>query len=677
MGKSYSSYKNSGVFLACLVALVSFFGNSSQPLASTPSMDWSPATLVETGTTTASSPKIAVDPNGNIMAVWVQYDMNDTDQTIYANRYVVGSGWGTATLLETSDLPVSNPRIAVDSNGNAIAVWQQQRWAGGPSVIYANRYVAGTGWGTVTVVYVDTTNYVWADDPQIAVDPNGNAMAVWALHDPSWSHTSVHASRYVVGTGWGAATNLSGEAVQTADSAKVALDSIGNAAVVWVQGFSSDRSIYANRYTVGTGWGTTVHIGTSPANRGEVPQIAFDPNGNAIAVWVHSGKAGISANRYVAGTGWGTAESIIDSGNTSYSQGVQIAFDKNGNAIAVWNQYGGKLYANRYVTGTGWGTTDIVDSEGQNYSAQIAFDSNGNAIAVWGKYESNSSNIWASRYVVGTGWGAGAIIHSVLDHAGDPQIVINKNGNATVVWVQGSSIFDGSIYASNGSLATSTPTPSPTATSTPTPTLQPLPSGIPTLEPIPSGIPTLPPAPGGAGAIFGFINDENDDALQGVIVTLDGADSSESVTTDEDGAFQFNNLAAGDYTLTCEKDGYQTYTQSISLGNDEVQEIGTIVLEVVVKAKISGYVVDINGDPIENVKIKAKGVKTGYKKTAASDADGFFEFDELDGDTYIIVAKKKGYKRATQTVKLDDGEETEIEVEMKKTSKRIIKAAAR
>ena len=109
MGKSYSSYKNSGVFLACLVALVSFFGNSSQPLASTPSMDWSPATLVETGTTTASSPKIAVDPNGNIMAVWVQYDMNDTDQTIYANRYVVGSGWGTATLLETSDLPVSNP----------------------------------------------------------------------------------------------------------------------------------------------------------------------------------------------------------------------------------------------------------------------------------------------------------------------------------------------------------------------------------------------------------------------------------------------------------------------------------------------------------------------------------------------------------------------------------------
>ena len=230
-----------------------------------------------------------------------------------------------------------------------------------------------------------------------------------------------------------------------------------------------------------------------------------------------------------------------------------------------------------------------------------------------------------------------------------------------------------------------TPTPTPSPVTTPTPTLQPLPSGLPTLLPKPSGFPTLPPGtpiptqpplPGGAGVIFGFINDENDNALQGVTVTLDGADSSESVTADEEGYFEFGNLSAGDYTLTCEKDGYETYTQSISLGNDEIQEIETIVLEEVVKAKISGYVVDIKGDPIENVRIKAKGVKTGYKKTAASDADGFFEFDELDGDTYIIVAKKKGYKRATQTVKLDDGEETEIEVEMKKTSKRIIKAAA-
>jgi len=183
------------------------------------------------------------------------------------------------------------------------------------------------------------------------------------------------------------------------------------------------------------------------------------------------------------------------------------------------------------------------------------------------------------------------------------------------------------------------------------PTLQPVPSGIPTLEPIPSGIPTLPPAPGGNSFIFGFVNNADDDALPGVTVTLDGAEYSESTETDEDGAFEFRNLSAGDYTLTCEKEGFETLSQDISLGDSEIYDAGTIVLEEV--------------------------VKTGYKNTAATDADGFFEFDELEEDTYVLVAKKRGYKRKNTTVSIGEGESEEVEITMKKTSKRIIKAAAR
>ena len=183
--------------------------------------------------------------------------------------------------------------------------------------------------------------------------------------------------------------------------------------------------------------------------------------------------------------------------------------------------------------------------------------------------------------------------------------------------------------------------------------------------------------PGGSSFIFGFVNDENDDALKGVTVTLDGAENSESAETDEEGYYEFRNLSAGDYTLTYDKEGFQSQSLDISLGENEVKEIETIILEVVVKAKISGYVVDIQGDPIESVKLRLKGIKTGYKSTASSDADGYFEFGNLEADTYVLVAKKRGYKRAKQTVTLEEGEETEIEIEMKKTSKRIIKASVR
>jgi len=58
-------------------------------------------------------------------------------------------------------------------------------------------------------------------------------------------------------------------------------------------------------------------------------------------------------------------------------------------------------------------------------------------------------------------------------------------------------------------------------------------------------------------------------------------------------------------------------------------------------------------------------------KITSSDADGFFEFTGLGADTYVILAKKKGYKKTKQIVKLGDAESTEIEIEMRKTSKRI------
>ena len=178
--------------------------------------------------------------------------------------------------------------------------------------------------------------------------------------------------------------------------------------------------------------------------------------------------------------------------------------------------------------------------------------------------------------------------------------------------------------------------------------------------------------PGGNSFIFGFVNDEDDDALKGVTVTLDGAENSESVETDEEGYYEFRNLSAGDYTITYEKEGYQTQTRDISLGENEVKEVETIIMEIIEKAKISGYVVDIQGEPIESVKLRLKGIKTGYKSTSSSDADGFFEFVDLEADTYVLIAKKRNYKRAKQTIKLGEGEETEIEIEMKKTSKRLM-----
>ena len=114
-----------------------------------------------------------------------------------------------------------------------------------------------------------------------------------------------------------------------------------------------------------------------------------------------------------------------------------------------------------------------------------------------------------------------------------------------------------------------------------------------------------------------------------------------------------------------------TQSNDVTLGDSEVKDLGTMIMEQVINGKIYGYVVDIRGNPVESVKLSLKGLKTKVSKGTASDADGFFEFTDLEADTYIIFAKRKGYKKNKLKIRLEEGESKETEIVMKKTSKRV------
>jgi len=48
-----------------------------------------------------------MDSTGNAIAVWGQSD--GTRNNVWANRYVAGSGWGTAVLLENDNAGDASP----------------------------------------------------------------------------------------------------------------------------------------------------------------------------------------------------------------------------------------------------------------------------------------------------------------------------------------------------------------------------------------------------------------------------------------------------------------------------------------------------------------------------------------------------------------------------------------
>ena len=113
--------------------------------------DWGAAELIETDNAGGTYlPQIAFDSSGNAIAVWYQSD--GTRYNIWANRFN-GTSWGTAELIEADNAGNAlMPQIAIDSSGNAIAVWHQSD--GTRYNIYANRF-NGTSWGTAELIETD------------------------------------------------------------------------------------------------------------------------------------------------------------------------------------------------------------------------------------------------------------------------------------------------------------------------------------------------------------------------------------------------------------------------------------------------------------------------------------------------------------------------------------------
>jgi len=125
-----------------------------------------------------TSPQVAADANGNATVVWAQFD--GTRNNIWSNRYTASVGWGAAELMELDDAgDALDPQVAVDANGNAMAVWHQSD--GTRNNIWSNRYTAGAGWGAAELIETDNADH--AVDPQVAVDPSGRATAVWQQSD--------------------------------------------------------------------------------------------------------------------------------------------------------------------------------------------------------------------------------------------------------------------------------------------------------------------------------------------------------------------------------------------------------------------------------------------------------------------------------------------------------------
>ncbi len=178
----------------------------------------------------AQTPAVAVDSSGDATAIWSRYD--GTQFVVQTSTRPAGGTWATPVDL-AAGRSIWNPQIAVDPAGNATAVWRRSDSAS--SVVQTTTRPAGGPWSTPVDLSVDPSVDVTerTEFPQVAVDAAGVATAAWSRFDGS-KYTVQAVTRLPDGT-WTTPVDLSANG-QSARTPHLAVDPAGNATAIWVSG---------------------------------------------------------------------------------------------------------------------------------------------------------------------------------------------------------------------------------------------------------------------------------------------------------------------------------------------------------------------------------------------------------------------------------------------------------
>ncbi|HEX6205742.1 MAG TPA: hypothetical protein VFZ29_08040 [Solirubrobacterales bacterium] len=381
------------------------------------------------------SPLLSVDSAGTSTAVWQRYRGG---KLIYESAVrQAGGPWSPPSRFFGGLEDAFGLQIAVDPLGNETAVWGRR--AGRSWVVQSASRSVGGSWSAPV-----TLSAAGAGSALVAAGPEGNVTAVWLLEREEGRRSVVQSATRSAGGVWSAPVNLSPPR-KAARFPQIALDPQGGATAVWEEEYSG--AIESSTRSSAGIWSPPVTLSANGVV-GDWPQVAVDSQGNATAVW--AGRASNSrriqtATRPAGGT-WSAPVSISKAGHR-HVQDPQIAVSPQGEATAIWQRSNGSYLVVQGATraaGGGWSRpVDITTGDGRGgQHLQLAVDSWGYATAIWEGYDTDTGPgpdfaIQAAKHPPGGAWSRPTDVSRWARGLGEPQIAVDPQGRSTAIWVIG------------------------------------------------------------------------------------------------------------------------------------------------------------------------------------------------------------------------------------------------
>lgn len=166
------------------------------------------------------------------------------------------------------------------------------------------------------------------------------------------------------------------------------------------------------------------------------------------------------------------------------------------------------------------------------------------------------------------------------------------------------------------------------------------------------------------GTVSGTVDDaENNTAIEGATVTVEGDGFTETVQTNASGQYEVSVPTPADYNVTVEVDGYlsENATVQVDSGGSATQDFS-----LQPAGYVFGKVTDRQGKELENVAVTIYVTDDlGNEEVIASastDANGDYETDLFQTGDYQIRFEKSGYKTVERNVTVAQGANEEDEI---------------
>src|ERR1700733_10528079 len=246
--------KMSKTLVALTWVLFLFCAFSKNPLEAV----WSPPDTISSPI--SSTPQIGIDASGNTVGIWQEFDGTNTN--VQAATLPKGGIWSSPVTISSApgNNNQANPQVAVNPSGYAVAVWEELN---GTSVVRASTMQFGGSWSAPIDISLPGSDS--SQIPQVAVDPAGNAVAVWARNNGSF--TIMQAATLPFASAWSTPVDIS-PTNKDSFSPQVGVDSSGNAVAIWTE--VTDQIIQGATLPFGGSWTVPVNI-SSASDLSSVP----------------------------------------------------------------------------------------------------------------------------------------------------------------------------------------------------------------------------------------------------------------------------------------------------------------------------------------------------------------------------------------------------------------------